>query len=1180
MTSPLDHRRYCPYVGLQPFEEADQQFFFGRERDQRIIISNLLSSPLTILYGASGVGKSSVLMAGVIPQLHRERPKTPVVIFRNWADADFQSVLKRACIDAVWNLAVDQPKPAESLPFDEILRACAEAAHETMVVILDQFEEYFLYHPKSTDPVSFEAQFARAVNRDDVDAGFLIAMRDDGLAKLDRFQERIPNLLSNRLILKHLDAAGAKMAIRQPLVVWNEMFTAGGPLMEIEEELIDELIEQVQISEIGTNDQGGSGASPSALGRIEAPFLQLVLVRLWVEEVGAGSNILRRATMDRLKGAKEVVRTHLDEVMSRLEAVSQAVCASFFDRLVTPSGSKVACSAADLARWAGADLAPRVPAVLDGLSRERILRTVAAALDKPEDTRYEIYHDVLAPAILDWQRRYKEAESRALAVKQAREQASRRALRQWLFALATMTVIAITGWIFATWEELRSKANQKAAESLYTASFDARSGLNLALEAVEMTAFFGLPSTAAESFTWQPTPTAENALRQVIQAWRLEWTLPTDSVLFDIAFSPDGQELAIAGKDHVRVWDISTGTPQPKQVVLPHKAWVRNLAFLPRKDRLLTAANMTAYLWSLDEPPTPLCSFIQGSPIYRAFAVSRDGSLLATAGDGNRKKRYIKVWDLTTCTPTAEPIATIDVAGAWVMGLAFSPDGSGLATACVERSDAGTTSTAAVWSVKTGREIMRLPIEVASDAVVFMPDGKSLVTGSRDGWIRIWQPAVDDLAQCMAQRSGLADPKKRSHAATPEAIPWSEHILAGHGDSVRDIAISPDGRRIASASADQTAKIWDIETGENVLTLTGHEGPVEAVKFSPDGQHVATASRDKTVKLWNIEGHTATVTSVAFSPDGKTLATGSSDRTAKLWDLSKGTPRLRYTLRGHTDQIYRIAFNPAGTVLATASFDNTVKLWSADSGLEIITLSDHKDQLRGVAFSGDSTYLASAGADGATWLYHLKGQEVVKTAFSAPHNSEHPTIQASALAFHPEKGLWATGGWDGRLQLWDVFGKNAGTIILMNKEEDSPRRISDIAFSPDGKIIAALARRWVYFWPMEAFTHPHSKPAALLTMEDVGYCNALTYSRDGQQLAVACNDATVRIFNTAENTLIKTVNVHKNAVMDVAFNQDGTRLATASKDKSFQVSPVHFADLYDQAKRMQKAAADSKPQIP
>jgi WD40 repeat protein len=1178
MTSSDDNRRLCPYVGLQPFEEPDREFFFGRERDQRIIISNLLSSPLTILYGSSGVGKSSVLMAGVIPQLRRERPRTPVVIFRNWADNNFQSALSRACIEAVWGLNVDQPKPAETLPFDEVLRACGEAAHETVLVILDQFEEYFLYHSKSTDPRSFEAQFARAVNREDVDIGFLIALRDDGLSKLDRFQERIPNLLSNRLRLRHLDAPGAAAAIRRPLDVWNDKHAADGPPMHIEDDLVNELIQQVQIGQVSTERHGGSGTSQLAGGYIEAPFLQLVMVRLWEEETHAGSNALRRATLDRLKGAKEIVRTHLDDAMSRLEATSQAVCASFFDRLVTPTGSKVACSETDLVRWAG-DLAPRVHEVLDVLSRDRILRTVAAPPDNPEATRYEIFHDVLAPAILDWRRRYVEIQERASAVEQAREQAAKRALRQWLFALATMTLVAIVGWGFATWEGFRSKANQKAAESVYTAPFDASRGLDLALEAVQATAPFGLSPVSATRIGLRPTPAAEDALRQAIQASRLEWTLRTGTLTSDIAFSPDGRKLATAGKDEtgkygeVKVWDISSGYPSPKPLILPHKDWVRDVAFLPQGDRLVTAAHDTASLWNLDDPQAPLRSFVQGSPIYYAFAVSRDGSLLATAGNGSRKARLINVWDLAESSAKPEPIVTIDVAGAWVMGLAFSPDDQYLASACVERGGAEQTSTV-VYNVKTGAAILHVPLTEPSDAVAFTPDGKSLATASRDTWVRVWQPAGGTLSQLLAERSELMESGNTEASHGPVDIRWSERILAGHGERVRNIAVSPDGSRIASASGDQTSKIWDTETGENLLTLTGHEGYVEAVKFSPDGHHVATASRDRTVKFWNIEGHTSAVTSIAFSPDGKLLATGSSDRTAKLWDLSSTTPRLRHTLRGHTDQIYQLAFNPAGTRLATAGFDNCVKLWNVSSGAEITTLKQHRDQLRGVGFSSDGKHLVSAGADGLTWLYDLESPDIQGTAHPLTHDSEKPWIQASALAFHPQLNQWATGGWDGKLQLWDFLDKkNVGTIELPDGEAKGSVRINDTVFSPDGKVIAALIRRWVYVWPVEAFGRPDARPIATLTMEGAGYCRSIAYSRDGGQLAVACNDASVRLYDTGSNTLVKTIAVHKSAVTDVAFSPDGTKLATASLDKTFYVSPLRFDELYEEARRLRAATS-------
>lgn len=739
MTTDENDRKRCPYVGLQPFEEADREFFFGRERDQRIIIANLLASPLTLLYGASGVGKSSVLRAGVVPQLRRERPGTPVVVFRDWVDREFQVALRRACIVAVWEHDVDQPKPAESLPFDEILRACAEAAHETVLILLDQFEEYFLYHPKSADPQSFEAQFARAVNRDDVDVGFLIALRDDSLSKLDRFQERIPNLLSNRLALKHLDAAGATVAIHEPLEVWNDRYAADRTPIRIEEDLIQDLVQQVRIGQVSAGRRGGSGAARAEEHYIEAPFLQLVMVRLWGEETRAGSNALRRDTLDRLGGAREIVRTHLDDVMSRLDATRQAVCSRFFDRLVTPTGSKVACGREDLARWAG-DLAPRVPEVLELLSRDRILRT-ATAPDHPEATRYEIYHDVLAPAILDWRCRYVEKQEQALAVEQAREQAKKRALRLGVVVLATAVITAVAGWVCAWWEGLRSEENQKAAASMYTAPFDPQRGLDLALEAVETTPF-GLPPLLVAELGLAPTPAAEDALRQAIHAQRLEWTLRVHSWVHDLAFSPDGRKLATADDDQmVKIWDLATGHPPTAPIItFSHDAKVRDIAFLSAGDRLVTAAHDTAYLWVLDDPKAPLRSFNHGSSIHGAFAVSQDGKRLATAGDGSGKGRVIKVWDLEAPSPEPEPIATIDMAGAWVMGLAFSPDGCCLATACVYRGGMERTSTS-IWNIQTGREILRVPIKVASDAVAFTPDGKSLVTASRDARVRVWQPA-------------------------------------------------------------------------------------------------------------------------------------------------------------------------------------------------------------------------------------------------------------------------------------------------------------------------------------------------------------------------------------------------------------------------------------------------------
>jgi hypothetical protein len=137
---------FCPYVGLQSYTDAERDYFFGREPDQRIIVSNLYASSLTILYGESGVGKSSVLLAGVVPYL-RSQPRSAIVVFREWQRPDFLEAIKSECLKAA-ELAWQQPPDiAPSLPFDDLLCASVQSLGGPILLLFDQFEEYFLYHP-------------------------------------------------------------------------------------------------------------------------------------------------------------------------------------------------------------------------------------------------------------------------------------------------------------------------------------------------------------------------------------------------------------------------------------------------------------------------------------------------------------------------------------------------------------------------------------------------------------------------------------------------------------------------------------------------------------------------------------------------------------------------------------------------------------------------------------------------------------------------------------------------------------------------------------------------------------------------------------------------------------------------------------------------------------------------
>jgi len=407
MTARVD----CPYVGLVPYTEDEARFFFGRENDQRVIISNLFASRLTILYGSSGVGKSSVLRAGVIREL-RDRaeaePDIAVVYLNDWK-GDALSLLKQRINDTLLALGHAPPPAPANRTLRESLRHSSQTFDGDVMIILDQFEEYFLYHQRDVSPGSFAYEFADAANDAGLPVSFMVSMRDDALSRLDRFKSLIPNLFSNYLRIRHLTREQAQSAITRPIEAYNrlpESHRSHPGTMAIEPLLIGKILDEVRQDRVLIGESGRGVVSGAESEGIETPYLQLVLTKVWAEETGQGSTLLRAATLSKLGGAAQIVGTHVAGVLETLTEGEKAICARIFQFLVTPGGTKIAHALSDLADFAGVPDVDLVP-VLERLSgsRTRILSPVAAT--GGEGTmRYEIYHDSLAQAILDWRKHY------------------------------------------------------------------------------------------------------------------------------------------------------------------------------------------------------------------------------------------------------------------------------------------------------------------------------------------------------------------------------------------------------------------------------------------------------------------------------------------------------------------------------------------------------------------------------------------------------------------------------------------------------------------------------------------------------------------------------------------------------------------------------------------------------
>lgn len=482
----MERTDFCPYVGLRPFTAAERPYFFGRERDQRVIAANLFASSLTVLYGPSAVGKSSVLQAGVVPQLSLE-PHTAIVYFATWQDASYLARLRADCRNAV-TTAHGAPLDVDAeLPLDEWLARASERFRGTLLIVLDQFEEYLLYHSESGS-TSLDEELARIVNRRDVQANVLLGIREDGLAKLDRFRKRIPNLLGNTLRLRRLSPVAAREAITGPVDIYNRNGRGVALPMQIEPALIDAVIEQVSASRVPVSSTGGAGVVKSAEDGelIETAFLQMVMTRLWRDATTVnGTRVMAKASLDGLGGAPNIAKLHLNERMSELPADGQAIAADLFQQLVTPSGAKIAHAPDDLVLFAQQPI-ERVLPVLAYLTRARLLRRV----DPPE--RYEIFHDALAPAILDWRARYLQEQARKAAVRESTERRNRRlALSLGALVVVAMAVFGAYYWREAEHQRLTNlilAAGGEQMKRLLSAATEATSEAEKRTEEAQLTA--------------------------------------------------------------------------------------------------------------------------------------------------------------------------------------------------------------------------------------------------------------------------------------------------------------------------------------------------------------------------------------------------------------------------------------------------------------------------------------------------------------------------------------------------------------------------------------------------------------------------------------------------------------------------------------------------------------------
>lgn len=1037
-----------PYKGLRPFEDTsvDALLFFGRDREREVIAANLMAARFTVLYGASGVGKSSVLRAGVVHHLRelgRKRAEFAVAVFAGWSEdpvLGISSAVQEALADVL-----DVPVPAAEGLLGDRLASWSELLGGEIYLVLDQFDEYFLYHGQDGGGPLVE-QLPSLVTEPGLRVNVLLGIREEALARLDVFKARIPGLFGNYLRLERLDPDAARAAIVRPLERWAGL--PGGEHVEIEAGLVEAVLESVT-----TPDFGGNGTRPvTATPAIEPPYLQMVMERVWEAERSAGSQILRKTTLDELGGARTIVAEHVDRSLASLGPAQRDTAATMFAHLVTPSGAKIAHDVADLASYAGTDEAD-VRGVAATLVGGRILRPVEAPGD---GGRVEIFHDVLTSAVSDWRRRH-EAERELEA---ERQRARRR--HQRLLAVAIAALVAVCAMAAVTIFALvqQREADEQRAEARAQA-LDARAG-ELIARAVSQLDIDPQESLklALEAAGLSRGPQTEKGLRDALIEARVRGTLPVGTQVLAATFDGAGNRILALGKDgDLRLFNARRRVLVRTVRGPPATAGTFNVAgsvlvAVSRGGRLL--------IWRTgDDAIRP--AFRPRGPI-RAVSLSRDGDRVAVAGGrlvrvfdiasgrallrlehpakvssasfsegGDRivttsSDRTARIWDARTglfkrdllkhsaqlvdaaISPRGERAATVTTDGTGrVFGAAsgallanlvghtnrvgdvtFSPDGSFVVTASRDR-------TARVWKAETGSEQALLAGHPTSVRVAtFAPDGHNVVTADEDGTARIWDPQVRPELQLVRRFAGPVGRVVVGSGGRVLAIAGAEGarlIRARRGRTVRaldarpvtDVSLDESGKLAATAQG-RRVTVRRIATGE-VVTRLNSPTAVRSVALSPDGRAVATAHASGTARIWTMNGRLlherrhrdGAVTHVAFSPDGRRLVTGSTDATARIWNVESGG--LEHILSGHRKAVLSAAFRPDGGAVVTTSLDHDARTWDVRSGEPLRTLGGHLDRVSDGAYSPDGRWIVTAGPSNAgVWearsgqvLFYLRG---------------------------------------------------------------------------------------------------------------------------------------------------------------------------------------------------------------